>query len=314
MPTSATRAGTWAIVALAGAIASSGCEVRAGEGDFSVDFWQGRAQDTWERTYTVAPGGRVEVLNVNGEIRAEASPDGGRARAGRAQRPAPAPTRPPRTCCGRSRCAKRSAPAACASRPAAPRGALARPQGHLRRAGSGGGPRRPAHRERRRAARQRRRRCPGRVHQWRGPRPADRRVARSTPGPPTAASNSNWSGRWPGDGRVSLASVNGGVRLAVPEATQADVTARCTNGRVTVSDLALDDRGRTDAAPGRRPAQRRRRPHRPADDQRRRGDSPRSGNRHSVSRDRPLAAAGRARRCPETADCRTLGSVCTAAP
>ncbi len=39
------------------------------------------------------------------------------------------------------------------------------------------------------------------------------------------------------DGRVSLASVNGGVRLAVPQGTQADVTARCTNGRVSVSDL-----------------------------------------------------------------------------
>jgi DUF4097 and DUF4098 domain-containing protein YvlB len=41
------------------------------------------------------------------------------------------------------------------------------------------------------------------------------------------------------EGRVSLSTTNGGVRLALPEATQADVTARCTNGRVSVDDLPL---------------------------------------------------------------------------
>ena len=74
MPKTMTRRGVWAAVLLAGAVGAAGCEVRAGEGDFSLGFWQGSAQDTWERTYTVAPGGRVEVLNVNGEIRAEAAP------------------------------------------------------------------------------------------------------------------------------------------------------------------------------------------------------------------------------------------------
>ena len=37
--------------------------------------------------------------------------------------------------------------------------------------------------------------------------------------------------------------MNGGVHLAVPEGTQADVSARCTNGRVSVTDLALDVEG-----------------------------------------------------------------------
>jgi DUF4097 and DUF4098 domain-containing protein YvlB len=45
------------------------------------------------------------------------------------------------------------------------------------------------------------------------------------------------------DGRVSLATVNGGVRLAVPENTQGDLTARCTNGRVSVSDLPFAAEG-----------------------------------------------------------------------
>ena len=68
-------------------------------------------------------------------------------------------------------------------------------------------------------------------------------VSCSMPGPPTAASNWKSPARSRRDGRVSLASVNGGVRLAVREGTQADLTARCTNGRVTVSDLALDVEG-----------------------------------------------------------------------
>jgi DUF4097 and DUF4098 domain-containing protein YvlB len=45
------------------------------------------------------------------------------------------------------------------------------------------------------------------------------------------------------DGRVSLTSTNGGVRLAVPESTQGDLVARCTNGRVSVSDLPFEADG-----------------------------------------------------------------------
>ncbi len=240
MPTSATRAGTWAIVALAGAI-GSGCEVRAGEGDFSFDFWQGRAQDTWERTYTVAPGGRVEVVNVNGEIRAEASPDG--AVHVRAERSARA---------GSDQAAQdvlrqiemREEVGASGVRieTRGPRGAwrghkvtyavqvpagvhvdlrtvnggvrLDNVGGDVRASSTNGGVR-------------------GRLTT------VSLLDARTTNG----GVELELSGALAQDGRVSLASVNGGVRLALPEATQADVTARCTNGRVTVSDLALDIEG-----------------------------------------------------------------------
>ncbi len=41
------------------------------------------------------------------------------------------------------------------------------------------------------------------------------------------------------DGSVSLTSVNGGVRLDLPADTRADVSARCTNGRIDVSGLTL---------------------------------------------------------------------------
>src|SRR5690242_7271676 len=46
----------------------AGCDIRVGENGVSVDVANGRASDEWHRTYTVTPGGRVEVTNVNGAI------------------------------------------------------------------------------------------------------------------------------------------------------------------------------------------------------------------------------------------------------
>jgi hypothetical protein len=49
------------------------CDIQAGgDGHFSLDFASGKAQDTWSRTYKVAPDGRFELINVNGRITAEA--------------------------------------------------------------------------------------------------------------------------------------------------------------------------------------------------------------------------------------------------
>ena len=47
------------------------CDIRAENGNFDIDFASGKATDTWSRTYTVQPGGRFELLNVNGRITAE---------------------------------------------------------------------------------------------------------------------------------------------------------------------------------------------------------------------------------------------------
>jgi hypothetical protein len=55
-------------LALTGVLAGAACDVRVGEHGVSVDIAQGKATDEWSRTYTVAPGGRLEVLNVNGSI------------------------------------------------------------------------------------------------------------------------------------------------------------------------------------------------------------------------------------------------------
>ncbi len=53
------------------ALASSGCDVKVGEeGGLSVDFAGTRATDEWVRTYDIKPGGRLEIINVNGQISA----------------------------------------------------------------------------------------------------------------------------------------------------------------------------------------------------------------------------------------------------
>ena len=121
----------------------------------------------------------------------------------------------------------------------------------LRRAGAGRGSRRPAHGERRRAS---------------STTSAGKCAPRTT--------NGGVRGRVADVSLIDARTTNGGVELEVsgPVAsdgrvlagerqrrgpagaaadTQADVTARCTNGRVSVSDLAFARRRRADAAPAR---------------------------------------------------------------
>jgi hypothetical protein len=54
------------VVCLVGA--GIACDIKVGEGGFSVDVASGKATDEWTRTYELAKGGRVEVINVNGVI------------------------------------------------------------------------------------------------------------------------------------------------------------------------------------------------------------------------------------------------------
>ena len=57
---------------LALALAGIACDVNLGNGDFSLGLASGQSTDTWTRTYTVAAGGRFEVVNVNGLVQVEA--------------------------------------------------------------------------------------------------------------------------------------------------------------------------------------------------------------------------------------------------
>jgi hypothetical protein len=54
----------------------AGCDISVGEHGFSMDVAAGKAQDEWTRTYTVAPGGRLEIVNVNGLINASPAEGG----------------------------------------------------------------------------------------------------------------------------------------------------------------------------------------------------------------------------------------------
>ena len=44
------------------------CDVHVGENGVSLDVAGGKARDEWSRTYTLAQGGDLEVINVNGAI------------------------------------------------------------------------------------------------------------------------------------------------------------------------------------------------------------------------------------------------------
>jgi DUF4097 and DUF4098 domain-containing protein YvlB len=55
----------------------AGCDINVGEHGFSMDVATGKAQDEWTRSYTLQPGGRLEIVNVNGTINAEPG-DGGK--------------------------------------------------------------------------------------------------------------------------------------------------------------------------------------------------------------------------------------------
>ena len=57
---------------LAAGFALAGCDIKtSADGEFSFGIARATAQDTWTRTYALAPGGRLELINVNGRIDAE---------------------------------------------------------------------------------------------------------------------------------------------------------------------------------------------------------------------------------------------------
>jgi hypothetical protein len=57
-------------IVLAIALLAAGCDINVGEHGFSMDVASGKAQDEWTRSFTLASGGRLEVVNINGTINA----------------------------------------------------------------------------------------------------------------------------------------------------------------------------------------------------------------------------------------------------
>jgi hypothetical protein len=228
------------LVAALAVAASAACEIRAGEGDFSIDVWRGQARDTWTRSYTIPAGGRIEIVNVNGQIRAEAWT--GTTVEVTAERSATAgsdeaaqdhlrqiemreevgtdrvriETRPPRIRFGGHKATFLvRVPAGVHVDLRTVNGGVQLDDvgGEVRATSTNGGVR-------------------GRIAA------ASLIEARTTNG----GVEVDVTGPFAADGRLQLASVNGGVRLKLPADTRADLTARCTNGRVSV-DLPISVEG-----------------------------------------------------------------------
>lgn len=71
MYASARHITRFAVIA-AVAVSLSACDIAVdGHGGLGFDLAAGQAQDEWTRTYKVAAGGRLEIINVNGRITAE---------------------------------------------------------------------------------------------------------------------------------------------------------------------------------------------------------------------------------------------------
>lgn len=51
--------------------ATAACDIQTADGGFDLTIASARAQDTWTRSYPLAPGGRLELINTSGRIVAE---------------------------------------------------------------------------------------------------------------------------------------------------------------------------------------------------------------------------------------------------
>ncbi len=235
MQTMTVRGRHMAAVLIAAVAVSAGCDVKMGaDGDLSLDVWHGHAADTWVRSYTLASGGRLEIININGEIVAEAS-DGATVEL-RAERSASAGSdEAAKAFLGKIEMREEVGADRVRVETIAPRVrigghkvtfAIRVPKGvHVDLRTMNGGVRLENVGGEVRAST-----TNGGV---RGRVAAASLVeARTTNG----GVELELTGALASDGRVSLTSVNGGVVLKVPQDTRAQVRARCTNGRVSVGD------------------------------------------------------------------------------
>jgi hypothetical protein len=60
--------GVLRLAVLAAAFTCAGCDVKVGDNGVSFDVTHGRAEDEWTRTYTLAKGGRLEIVSGGGPV------------------------------------------------------------------------------------------------------------------------------------------------------------------------------------------------------------------------------------------------------
>jgi len=61
------------LVVLLAALAGAACDIQVGDKGVSLGITQGKATDEWVRTYSLPPGGRFEINNINGGITVQPS-------------------------------------------------------------------------------------------------------------------------------------------------------------------------------------------------------------------------------------------------
>ena len=236
-----------AVVAVS--VALAGCDIAVnGDGGFNFDLAAGKAQDTWTRSYPLGKDGRLEIINVNGRITAEAT-DGTSVEVV-AERTAKASTDDSakdllkqiemREEVGR-RPRPRRGPRAADARRVRPRDQVDA-QGPARR-----GRRSPDHQRRRQDE------CASRAKFAPAPPTA---ASPATPSNATALDASTTNGgveieltRAVSTGTFELQAVNGGVSLTMPSDSKADLTAKCVNGGITLDGLDLKVSGESMSNP-----------------------------------------------------------------
>jgi hypothetical protein len=218
------------------------CDVSVdGNGGFSLDVASGKAQDEWSRSYEIEPGGQLEIINVNGRITAEAGD--GPVTEVRAERTARATSdEAARELLGQLDMREETSSSRVRVEVRAPR--MSGRGGHeLRwtikvpkgvnvdlRTVNGGVRLTGLHGE-------------IRARSTNGGVTGKNLTASSLDASVTNGGMEIELASLPSTGTFDMKTVNGGVTLTLPGDARADVTARCTNGGISVSGLELQLEG-----------------------------------------------------------------------
>ena len=231
-----------ALILAVSVVAAGACDVSVKDGEFNIGLASERASDEWKREYTIQPGGRLEIRNINGPVTVEPAKEGEQVQV-RAERTARAASEEAaRELLGRLEIEEEVGPAAVRVRTKAPSGWR---QGHEVK------------------------------YFVRAPASIEI-AAHTTNGPirlhglPNGLEVSSVNGGIQGDGLsgavearttnggvdiqmttvqpggVKLSTTNGGISLGLPRDARADISARVTNGGIDPDDsLGIDVRERS---------------------------------------------------------------------
>ena len=220
---------------VAAALLAAACDVNVGNGDFHVGIASGRASDTWDRTYTVSPGGSVELENGNGAVEVTQATDG--KLSVHAERIAKASSdEAAKQLLAKIEIVENVKPDAVRLETRAPKAHARRRRGEVLDETAGGA--RRAHHEHQRDDHADRpcQRHRGEHDQRRHPR---REPLRHGVGQHHQRRRNLALTRL-GDGGITAETTNGGMSIEIPSDSKADVTAHVANGGISVDNLKLE--------------------------------------------------------------------------